>query len=107
MNPDFSILAHETLCAALFYSAFFRAVRSSVKVAIDVRLAFFGMGVVSCIGLVAPLVWEFVPSVFDLLLLAAIVIVQLVTARHWATSVPPHFCRPDHERRSTDMRKIQ
>lgn len=109
MSPDLSVITHEALCAALFYSVFFRAVRASEKVSLDVRAAFFGMGIVASAGMAAPLAWDFAPSAFDLSLLAAIVAVQVVTARHWMLSVPDHFCKPDRvptNRRADDIRSL-
>lgn len=85
------ILLHEALCMALFYSVFCRAVRSSKHVRLDVRVAFFALGLVACIGMAAPLVWGLVPSLFGLLLLGSVVIVQLVTAHHWRDGVPDRF----------------
>ena len=95
MSADLAVLSHEVLCGTLFYSVFFRAVRSSCNVSLDVRFAFFVLGIVACIGMAAPLAWGFVPCAFELSLLAAIVAVQIVTARHWATAVPSRFCRAD------------
>ena len=84
------IIAWEILCAALFYSVFCRSVRTSHTTKIDVRLAIFGMGIVSLIGLGAPLYgWE--PDAIVLMLLASIVFMQVVTASHWINKVPDDF----------------
>lgn len=105
MMAEHSILIlHELLCAALFYSVFFRAVKSCEKVRADVRIAFVVLGVVACLGMAAPLVWGLVPDLFGLALLAAMTGVQLVTSHHWATGVPDRFykqgCAPRHRRAS-------
>lgn len=94
MTIDFMILIHELLCAALFYSVFCRAVRSCGSVRADIRFAFFLLGIVSCAGMAAPLVWGLIPDPFGLALLAAITVVQLVTAHHWSAGVPDRFYKP-------------
>jgi len=74
---ELMLLAHELLCAALFYSSFCRAVKSTERVYADVRLAFNFMGAVSCWGFVAPLM-GYIPSWFGLSLLTAVVAFQWV-----------------------------
>lgn len=99
------LLAHEILCAAIFYSVFIRAVRSCEKVRTDVRLAFFGLGIVACTGMAAPLAWGFAPDGFTLLLLAAVTVVEIVTSHHWACGVPDSFYKPGcapRQRRASD-----
>lgn len=99
------IVIHEALCAVLLYSVFCRAVRSSDLVRTDVRLAFFFLGMVACVGIVAPLVWKFAPDCFTIALLASISGVQLVTAHHWEQGVPDRFLKPmarGFHRRATD-----
>ena len=110
MALDISLVAHEILCAALFYSVFGRAVKSCAKVRTDVRVAFFALGLIACIGMAAPLAWGFIPSPLFLALLAAIVAVQLTTSRHWANGVPSMFIKPEHVprmRRATDREATQ
>ena len=94
------VLIHEALCFALFYTVFCRAVRSDARVKADVRFAFFALGVASIMGMAAPIVWAHDPSRFDLALLASIVLVQAVTARHWAHGVPEHFLQDKHKPRN-------
>ena len=101
---DMMLIAHEALCAALFYSCFCRAVKSTERVYADVRLAFNALGAVACWGFVAPLM-GYVPHWFGLALLAAVVAVQWVTARHWQVGVPDRFVKPEHRptmRRASD-----
>lgn len=101
---DAMLVAHELLCAILIFTVFCRAVRMDFTVRLDVRLAFFLLGAVACLGVPAPLVWGFQPNGFTLLLLAGISIVQIVTSRYWRKGVPLSFYRPEHmpRRRSTD-----
>lgn len=88
------IVIHELLCAALFYTVFYRAVRTSKRVRPDIRLAFFGLGFVACLGMAAPFAFGFQPDLFELFLLGAIVVVQFSTAHHWAHECPRHFYKP-------------
>lgn len=94
MSPDITLLLHELLCLALFWTVFCRAVRSCDRVRTDVRAVFFLLGIVACAGIVAPLVWRVEPNWFELLLLGAVTSVQIVTARHWAHGVPDRFYKP-------------
>lgn len=105
MSVIAAVALHELLCAVVFYSVFSRAVKSCEKVRGDVRFSFFVLGLVACLGMAAPVVWGQVPDVFGLLLLAAVALVQIVTAQHWATGVPDRFYRPEcvpRRRRRTD-----
>jgi len=100
------LVAHEALCGALFYASFCRAVRSDHRLRFDVRVAFWFLGVVPVLGLVAPLTWQYQPDFFSVALLLSIVFVQYVTARDWAQSAPAKFMHPiyrAHNRRSTDV----
>lgn len=101
---DFILLAHELLCVILIFTVFCRAVRMDHTVRLDVRLAFFLLGVVACIGVPAPLIWGFEPNAFTLLLVGVVALVQTVTSRYWKNGVPLSFYRPEHmpRRRSTD-----
>ena len=99
------VLAHELLCITLFYTVFCRSVSTDEKVKVDVRFAFFVLGVVACMGMVAPVAWGYEPHPFALALLAAVVIVQVITAHHWAHGVPEKFIKPEHRptmRRASD-----
>lgn len=103
---DAMLLAHELLCAILIYSVFCRACRTDHTVRVDVRISFFLLGVVACLGMPAPLFWEFIPNLFTLMLLAVIAAIQVVTARHWAKGVPYVFYKPEHapRRRRCDVK---
>lgn len=101
---DFMLLAHELLCLVLIFTVFCRAVRMDSTVRIDVRLAFFLLGAVACLGMPAPWVWGFQASAFSLFLLGGIALVQIVTSRYWRRGVPLSFYRPDcmPRRRASD-----
>lgn len=103
---NLQILLHVALCAALAWSVFDRAVLMSTDVEADVRAVFCGLGVVALAGLLAPLVFGYVPDVFVLSLEAAIFFVQRITDRYWHAGVPDRFYKPGHAprtRRATDM----
>lgn len=93
-----AIVAHEVLCMALFFTVFCRAVKTDQTVRADVRLAFFVLGLVACMGMAAPLAWAHQPDPFGLALLAAVVLVQAITAHHWAEEVPPQFVKTQFRR---------
>lgn len=97
MALDISLVAHETLCAALFYSVFCRAIKSCRKVRLDVRIAFFLLGAVSCAGMAAPIAWSFIPDPLWLTLLSSVVFVQIATSLHWDDGVPVRFLKPEHQ----------
>lgn len=103
---DALLVAHLILCAMLIFTVFCRAVRTDHTVRLDVRFAFFCMGIVACLGIPAPLIWSFTPTPFSVLLLAGIVLVQLTTSRHWKDGVPYSFYKPDCRpgRRSCEMK---
>jgi len=68
-------------------------VMSDASVHLDVRFAFFCLGGSAIFGMAAPLVWGFKPGGFSLLLLGSVVLVQVVTARHWKHGVPAMFLK--------------
>lgn len=104
---NFHIVAHEILCAALFFTVFCRAVKTDSTIKTDVRFAFFVLGLVACMGMAAPLAWAYEPDLMDLALLCAVVLVQAVTAHHWKDEVPHQFVkskfRKARRRRVTDF----
>ena len=101
------LLLHEVLCGLLFYTVFFRAVKSCGRVRCDVRVSFFVLGIVACYGMAAPIAWAFVPDLFSLALLAGIALVQMVTTHHWRHGVPDRYYKPGaaprNRRRSDGM----
>ena len=105
MNPA-ALVLHEALCFALFYTVFCRCVSTDSRVKADVRFAFFVLGTVACMGMVAPIAWAYQPGVYELSLLAAVVLVQIIAAHHWAHGVPEQFVQTRHRarrRRATDF----
>lgn len=89
-----TLIYHELLCAVLIYTVFCRAVKTDERVRLDVRFAFFVLGMASCLGMAAPLVWGVLPSPISLVMLTAFVAVQVTTARHWKHGVPGCFYKP-------------
>ena len=106
---DFLLIAHEILSVMLFMTVFIRSVPCSSRVRLDIRFAFFVLGLAACAGMAAPLAWGFVPSVFSVLLLASVVLVELVTTRYWQGGVPAAFFKPEFRplRRSTDFEAMK
>lgn len=105
MTSSVLLFLHEALCLVLWYTIFCRSVKTDKRVRADVRAAFVLLGYVALAGVVAPLAWAWEPDAWGLALLAAIVILQLVTAADWAHGVPDRFINPDHvpkRRRATD-----
>ena len=87
------IAAHVALCLLLIYSVFQRFVHTDASVRLDVRIAFWLLGLAACLAVPAPLL-GYVPRPLDVLLLAAFAAVQHVTGRHWRRGVPRDFYRP-------------
>jgi len=103
-----SIMAmHICMCLYLFGSVFVRAVfMSRDRVHADVRLVFWMLGVAALWGVGAPVVADWSPDVYSILITLAICAVQHVTARYWRGRVPDEFCKPSSLprcRRSTDQ----
>jgi len=89
------LVMHEALCLVVLWSVFCRAVQSTSRVRVAVRASFVALGLVASAGLVAPLAWGLQPGWFSMALLAAIALVQIVTAHYWRNGVPARFYRPD------------
>ncbi len=104
MTSSVLLFLHEALCLVLWYAIFFRSVKTDKHVRAGVRVALVLLGHVALAGVVAPLAWAWEPDAWGLALLAAIVILHLVTAADWAHGVPDRFINPDHvpRRRATD-----
>lgn len=95
---------HLALAAALFWTCFCRQTRSTVQTTrADIRAAFWLLSIAAIVIGVAPYAGLLLPDLFpiytvtwpDVLLLAAIVVVQAVTAQHWRDGVPLPFQRED------------
>lgn len=92
---------HLILCAANFWSCFFRQQRSTSQTRGDIRAVFWLLAVASLMLGVAPWGHALWPWLFEpyrvtwpeLLMLAAVAAVQEVTARHWRHGVPQDFVK--------------
>lgn len=102
------LLAHELMCFVLAYTVFYRAVRMDCRVRLGVRLSFWLLGAVACLGIPWPFALGFKPGPYSLLLLTTIVVVQLVTSRYWCRGVPYSFYKPDlaPKRRAEDQLEV-
>lgn len=98
-----ALLVWEVLCVALLWSAFCRSVLVDKTTRTDVRLAVWGIGIASLVGIAAPLYgWE--PDIVTMGIVFAIVCMQAVMAKHWKNGVPEHFIQDAyrHRRRFRD-----
>lgn len=86
-----ALLIHEGLCLALFFTVFCRSVKSDQTTRLAIRLSFLLLGAVSLLGVVAPLIWGWEPTVFSSLLMVAFTVVQTVTGSLWSQGVPDQF----------------
>ena len=85
------------LAGALWWTCFCRVVRTDTQTHMAVRVAFCLLAAVAAacaiapFGVFAPALPADEPSVMQLVLLAAMVIVQTLTAKFWKDGVPAHF----------------
>lgn len=95
-------LLHLALAVALFWTCFCRQIRFTLAhTRTDVRWAFVLLSMAALVAAVAPyahLLWPDLAAPYDvrwpdILLLAGVVAVQAVTARHWRGGVPRDFRR--------------
>ena len=85
----------ELLSAALLYSVFCRLVKTRKTTRLDVRLSIMALGLAALLCIGAPLYgWQ--PDSVTLVLLASMVQIQWVAARHWAHGVPDSFVDTRH-----------
>ncbi len=95
---------HTALAGVLFWTCFCRLVRTDEGTHFPVRLAFCVLASITLMvaivpfGLLAPLVPRCTPTVSQTLLLAAMGLVQGLTASYWRNGVPSHFQACAHER---------
>ncbi len=80
----------ELLAGALLYSVFCRLVKTSTTTRLDVRISIMALGLAALVCIAAP-VYGWVPDVVTLVLIASMVQIQWVAARHWAHGVPDSF----------------
>lgn len=82
---------------ALWWTCFCRVVRTDTQTHLAVRAAFCLLAAVAAasaiapFGVLSPLLPSDTPGVMQLILLAAMVTVQGLTARFWRDGVPSHF----------------
>lgn len=80
----------ELFCMALFYCSFCRAVHITPAAHLDIKVANFLMGIVTMLGMVAPLYgWRPDPIVF--LFVFSMLLMQSVTSRSWRNGIPADF----------------
>lgn len=92
-----TLLVHEAVAGALFYTCFCRAIHMNAEhTRYGVLFAFWMLGLASVVMIAAPIVWGWEPSIPTIVLMLAIIIVQLVTSHFWHAGVPPQF-RVPHE----------
>lgn len=84
---------HEFLSLALFYTCFCRAVKTDRTVKKDVLVAFWILGCVACVSMLAPLAFGWRPDWVTLSLLASLVMLQIVTSAHWRKGIPQEFIK--------------
>ena len=80
----------ELLSFALLYSVFCRLVKTRKTTRLDVRLSIHALGLAALVCMGAPL-YGWMPDAVTLLLIASVVQIQWVAARHWAHGVPESF----------------
>jgi len=84
-------------CAALFWTCFCRMVRTDTQTEVAVRAAFCVLGAaaaacgISPFGVLAPCLPAQPPTVAQIAITLAMVLVQALTARFWRDGVPAHF----------------
>jgi len=78
-------------CLMLLYSGFCRLVHTSLTTRLELRLAVYGLTVSALVGLYAALFQAYDPGWPGTLIVAAMVVVQVVTARLWRFGVPAPF----------------
>lgn len=88
-----SIYLNTVICAALFYTCFCRLVRTNGDTHTSIRLAFVVLACASAWCLAVPIRTGVPPQVGQLVIEAAMAIVQGLTARYWRDGVPVHFQR--------------
>lgn len=93
-----SIYLNTVICAALFYTCFCRLVRTNGDTHTSIRLAFVVLASASAWCLAVPLKSGEAPTGAQLIIEAAMAIVQALTARYWRDGVPVHFQRGQRPR---------
>lgn len=103
MSAQVSIVAHLMMCLYIFWSVFLRAKWLDDRTLPGVRLVFCVLGAVALLGVAWPISRQWSPDLWTLALLAAVCLVQRVTAERWRDGVPVQFirheCRPESAKR--------
>lgn len=94
-----SVYINTVLSVLLFWTCFCRLVRTDDSTHAPVRFAFWVLAGAAMASLAAPFAWGYSPGWPALLLLAAMTVVQALTALYWRDGVPAHFqkCECDWE----------
>jgi hypothetical protein len=88
-----NIYINTVLAGMLFYTCFCRLVRTSTDTVMPVRLAFCVLAAASALCGAAPFLTGMVPQWPQLVIEAAMAVVQALTAQYWRDGVPCHFQR--------------
>lgn len=99
---DLQTILHVMLSLALLGSQFCRAIATDKHTRLPILLAFYALTAAAVFSLFAPIVvkdWH--PSWVTIALLAAITLVQWVTAHYWKNGTPRAF-----QNDSTNCRKV-
>lgn len=94
MSSTQLMILHELLCAALCWSCFCRATKTNSGTQLPILVSFYLLSIAALFATFAPLFLGWAPDAVSLLLLAAVTLVQTVTARYWQQQPPPAFQRP-------------
>lgn len=105
------LMLHSALCIVLMWGCFCRLARTDANTRESVRMAFWALFIAALVAFNAPWAWKlwdvkrYIIQWTDLALLAAMTLVQVVTAHHWHAGAPLAFrLTPQPERQRTDPR---
>ena len=85
------LVAHLLMCLYVFWSVFVRARWLDDRAQLGVRLVFCFLGCIALLGLAWPIARPWAPDLWSVALLAAVCLVQSVTAEKWRHGVPEQF----------------
>ena len=97
MSDPAMLILHELLCILLLWTCFCRATRTNRSTRKPVLVSCYLLSISGLWAMFAPLI-GWMPDSVSLLLLAAITLVQTVTARFWQQSPPAAFQQATQER---------
>lgn len=93
----FKVCLHSALCIVLMWGCFCRLARTDAHTRESVRMAFWALFIAAFVAFNAPWAWKlwdvkrYIVQWTDLTLLAAMTLVQVVTAHHWHAGAPLAF----------------